>query len=736
MSLRINNNIAAINAHRNLVMTTMNLSKSMEKLSSGYQINKAADNPAGLVISEQFRAQIAGLNRAISNSEGSINMIQTAEGALNELNNLLVSMRELAIHAANEGFNDTAQLEADQAEIDNAIKTIDRIAANTQFGTKKLLDGSKANTATITSSNSSDITIKESYLATGSHSITATKTADSSATLNTTSYGISLDSTVTPYNLSDGIHNIDVIQASAGASKTSGSIDVLDAWNNGLRFGTTGSAAQILSTATLTENHGTVGDGQAGTYTVTLNYQENGESPSGLQTIAISVSSGMTEAQLLTAWQAAIDGNSTLVGKVQVATNSDNALIFETTNTGAGYSLYLGSSTTTATGGANVWFDFTDGSDARGISGQDLRFGLNVNKAASSISATIAIAKGTYSTLSSLVTAINTELVKAVGGGGFGTVDGSIANIVASEVGTDKIKFTLMDEGSDYSLQLMNATAGIDGVDQARAALDMSTDAVAISGTDALISFDNYTNSVTAVNYGSTTNVEIANRASGETGRGTLGLTLATANQGVNLGNMLLDVTAAQFDVRLDSGPATAVTAGVNTIIYNSTRDESMKMSIGLTSNGGTESITNTDQSLVFQIGANVGQTASIGLNNMAANTLGKNIAGNMFTSLSQINVTTVQGAQDAQSVIDEAIDEVSTARGTLGSFQKNTLESNLRNLRIASQNLQSSESNIRDTDMAKEMSAFVKSQILLQAGTAMLAQANQVPQVVLSLFG
>jgi len=85
--------------------------------------------------------------------------------------------------------------------------------------------------------------------------------------------------------------------------------------------------------------------------------------------------------------------------------------------------------------------------------------------------------------------------------------------------------------------------------------------------------------------------------------------------------------------------------------------------------------------------------------------------------------------------VIDASINEVSEARGTLGSFQKNTLESNLRNLRIASQNLSASESNIRDTDMAKEMSDFVKYQILLQAGTAMLAQANQVPQVVLSLF-
>src|SRR3972149_89829 len=149
ISLRINHNLAALNANRNLKLTTQALSKSMQKLSSGFRINAAADDPAGLVISEQFRSQIAGLNRAIQNSEGSISMIQTAEGALTEINNLLISMRELAIHAANEGFNDTDQLAADQAEIANAIKTIDRIASNTPFGTKKILDGSKDNIATI-----------------------------------------------------------------------------------------------------------------------------------------------------------------------------------------------------------------------------------------------------------------------------------------------------------------------------------------------------------------------------------------------------------------------------------------------------------------------------------------------------------------------------------------------------------------------------------------------------------
>ena len=164
MSLRINHNLAALNAHRNLVNTNEDLAKSMQRLSSGFRINQGSDNPAGLVISEQFRAQIAGLNQAIENSEGSINMIQTAEGALTEINNLLVSMRELAIHAANEGFNDADQLAADQAEIDNALQTIDRIAANTQFGTKKLLDGSKENVANVTTANASLLTVTQSNL--------------------------------------------------------------------------------------------------------------------------------------------------------------------------------------------------------------------------------------------------------------------------------------------------------------------------------------------------------------------------------------------------------------------------------------------------------------------------------------------------------------------------------------------------------------------------------------------
>ncbi len=721
MSLRINHNLAALNAHRNLVISNDALSKSMQRLSSGFRINQGADDPAGLVISEQFRAQIAGLNRAVQNSEGSINMIQTAEGALTEISNLLISMRELAIHAANDGFNDADQLAADQAEIDNAIKTIDRISANTQFGTKKLLDGSNANIATITSANSSEVTVRQSFLSTGAHSVTATKIADSAATLNTTSLGLSLVNTDgDPVNLQEEIHNIDILQSSDVAKKVTDNITLSDAFGNSLVLAAAAAKATVSSAAW----GAAATASNVGTYTYTMNYQENGESPSGSQTFAINVELGDNTSDVAAKLQSAINLNTALAGRV-TATGTDNGAInIRSANEGAQYSVSTEVTTSTATTAIGL---FAAG-DSRGVSANVLNFTVTTatNSGATS---DVTIAAATYSSLSTLVDAINTGLTAA-----FGAVkdDATASDIAASIVNTNQVQFATRDEGSDYSIKLNTGAAGTGNVLNA---LGMTVDTMANSGTDSLVSFDNYTNTISAVNYGSTYDVTLKNAADGNITQGTVDMTVGTALNGINTGNLLLDVTATKFDVRLDGGPSTQVTAGEYTNIFNADRTESLQVSYSLTSQGGTETINNMDRSLVFQIGANVGQTASIGMPNMSASSLGHGLVANMFANLSQIDVTSVQGAQDAQSVIDAAINQVSTTRGTLGSFQKNTLESNLKNLRIAAQNLTASESQIRDTDIAKEMSEFTKNQILVQAGTAMLAQANQVPQTVLSLF-
>jgi len=138
MSLRINTNVAALNAQRNLTITQSLLAKSLERLSSGYRINRAADDAAGLAISEKLRGQVRGLNQAIRNAQDAVSLIQTAEGALNETHGIIQRMRELAVQAANDTLT-SGDRTALQTELDNLLSEVDRIANNTQFNTKDLL---------------------------------------------------------------------------------------------------------------------------------------------------------------------------------------------------------------------------------------------------------------------------------------------------------------------------------------------------------------------------------------------------------------------------------------------------------------------------------------------------------------------------------------------------------------------------------------------------------------------
>ncbi|MFV9566935.1 flagellin Hag [Thermoanaerobacter mathranii] len=146
----INHNLSALNAWRALSINTTNTQKVLEKLSSGYRINRAGDDAAGLAISEKMRGQIAGLNQAQRNAQDGISLIQTAEGALNETHAILQRMRELVVQAAND-TNTFTDRENIQKEIDQLKKEIDRIASTTQFNTRNLLDGSlAASKATLT----------------------------------------------------------------------------------------------------------------------------------------------------------------------------------------------------------------------------------------------------------------------------------------------------------------------------------------------------------------------------------------------------------------------------------------------------------------------------------------------------------------------------------------------------------------------------------------------------------
>lgn len=140
MSLRINQNIDAVNSYRNLSVTQGQMSKSLEKLSSGFRINRAADDAAGLAISEGLRSQIGGLKVAVRNTQDGVSVVQTAEGGLTETHSILQRMRDLAVQSANDS-NDQASRDAIQAESTALSSELDRIADKTTFNNVKLLDG-------------------------------------------------------------------------------------------------------------------------------------------------------------------------------------------------------------------------------------------------------------------------------------------------------------------------------------------------------------------------------------------------------------------------------------------------------------------------------------------------------------------------------------------------------------------------------------------------------------------
>ena len=178
MGLVLANNIASLNAQKNLSATNTGLAKSLERLSTGLKVNRGADGPAALVISEQQRAQISGLRTAIDNINKAVSVVQTAEGALNEVNSLLTKVRGLALDSANSGVNDSNALVANQAEITNALSTISNIANTTKFGANKfLLNGQAGVTASVTGANNANLGALRAGVATvaGAHTIALTQ---------------------------------------------------------------------------------------------------------------------------------------------------------------------------------------------------------------------------------------------------------------------------------------------------------------------------------------------------------------------------------------------------------------------------------------------------------------------------------------------------------------------------------------------------------------------------------
>jgi len=167
MSLRINSNIAAMNAYRNLSASDKSMSGSLEKLSSGLRINRAADDAAGLSISQGLQSQIGGLTVAARNAQDGVNVVQTADGALGESESILQRMRDLAVQASNGGSQDSDAQAAADTEFQQLNTELDRIAGATKFGSQSILSGSYNGTFQVDSSTATGSTIGVDLTSTG-----------------------------------------------------------------------------------------------------------------------------------------------------------------------------------------------------------------------------------------------------------------------------------------------------------------------------------------------------------------------------------------------------------------------------------------------------------------------------------------------------------------------------------------------------------------------------------------
>lgn len=477
VSLRINTNVQAFNALRNLSGTVSQMGTSMTRLSTGLRINTAADDPAGLIISEGLRSQIKGLDQALRNSQDAINMTKTAEAALDEVQRLLRDLRALTVHSANTAVVDSTQLEANQAQVRASLQSINRIAEQTQWGKKKLLDGTAGALANVTS-----------------------------------------------------ITNV-----------------------NSIYIGGTFAGESVKN------------------------------------------------------------GPITMVRTVQ----AERALV-------------------------------------------------TLGKSFANTGAIIA-------TVGSFV----------VNGYSF-TSDG-----------TESLQ-TILDK-----VNTMSSTTGVTAT---------------FSGGNVVLQSD----------FGSQFNVNFFDPS------GILHSSSSATDTGVD----------AQFDVTVDTS------AGPQTVTFVGGRGPK-ESGLRLTDNDGnsiivTELANNnltsaaqvghiTAGDVRFQVGANANQSVSFSMPAIFANRLGTRAVPGK--TLQDLNLTTITGANDAMKIVDDAIDQLAQWRGEIGSFQANYLDSNVRSLGVARENMAASESQIRDADMAVEMTDYTRLQILQQSGMAMLAQANRAPQTVLQLL-
>ncbi|MFZ7131505.1 MAG: flagellin [Eubacteriales bacterium] len=233
--MRINHNLSAMNTYSRLTNANTAQSNSLEKLSSGLRINKAGDDAAGLAISEKMRGQIGGLNQAVRNAQDGISLIQTAEGALSETHSILQRMRELAVQGTNDTNTADDRVEI-QKELDQLKAEIDRIGNTTEFNTKRLVDGSQAQQAALTSGGTNIVSAKAvNPMDEGDYGVTITNEEKTAANINASTTGIDDAAKITAFGVNVDIgDSFSIVVSNYDGGANTADVTLLDGEGNNI----------------------------------------------------------------------------------------------------------------------------------------------------------------------------------------------------------------------------------------------------------------------------------------------------------------------------------------------------------------------------------------------------------------------------------------------------------------------------------------------------------------------
>ncbi len=671
MGTVINTNLLALNTQRQLTKSSTMQQNAMARLSSGLRINSAKDDAAGLAISDRMTSQTRGLAVAVRNAGDGISLAQTAEGALGSIGTNLQRIRELALQSAN-GSNTDVDRKAIQVEVEQLKSEINAVSTNTNFNGKKLLDGS----------------FGSSVLQTGANVGETISVALSGARTDQIGSGISA-----------GVSTVGTDAATSTTAMTSGDVVI-----NGVAIGA--SLAGADGSSTTLQNFSGIAKAAA------IN--------------AVSDLSGVS---------AVVNANSvqgTSVSSVAVAatTFSINGVSITTSGTGVA---------------ANLMSDLTSVADQINLNKDQTGVTASVDQQNPGAGVILTAADGRNINISASGAAVGV----AAAGTTFGSVT-LVSNTGADINITSNTGSSLENAGIETGTYKGGTSSAVSNTTAATAMVsgDLVINGVSIGASQAA----DDTASSTNRSFSAIAKAAAINQVSAKTGvTATAGQTTQTST-GVtaNTGGALVingvtvttaagttGTTAEQVGLFADAINAKSSQTGVRAVV-NDDNQFTLVADDGrnITTTGGFGGITastvygtvNLSSGDKIDISTNTGNIANAGFK------VGSYGSASSGQFVKDIDVSTVAGANKALSAVDNALATVNSQRANMGAIQ-NRLDSTISNLQLNSENLTAANSRIKDADFAVETGEMSRAQILQQAGTAMLAQANTSTQGVLSLL-